>query len=93
MVVVKWLDAVTHLEKDIKVIESLEPEELLAEKETFGHILKQNDKAIVIMFEDAGDEADITVIPKDWVTSIRPWGEKDKRPVKRHNAKSGKVRR
>lgn len=68
-VIVTWYDAITH--KRAKLIDlNKPPKELLAICISFGVLFKQDENAIVIMHEDAGDEADFTVIPNSWLNKI-----------------------
>ena len=62
---VRWKDAITYTRED-KIMMDVPLKNLLAECITYGVIIQEDESGIVIMHEDAQDEADFTVIPAGW---------------------------
>jgi len=69
-----WLDAVLY-DRVNEETENKTPSDLLYAITSYGYILKEDKKAIVLTHEDAGDEKSFLVIPKKWIKSKRIFGE------------------
>jgi hypothetical protein len=64
----EWYDAVTHtrIEKQ-KLKDTADTRQLMEIIKTSGHKIYTDEYGIIICTEDAGDELDITIIPKKWL--------------------------
>lgn len=64
----KWYDAVTHTRISKQKIKDMkDTRELLEIIKTSGSKIYSDKYGIIICTEDAGDELDITIIPKKWM--------------------------
>lgn len=71
LVGVTWLDACDHSEENLKEVLESDSIDYLAQRTTFGKLLKEDDYAIVLL-RDIGedDQCEITVIPRPWVIEV-----------------------
>lgn len=71
---VVWLDAVAYdrVESDI---EGKSPKDLLFPIKSYGYVLKQDNKAVVLAYEDSDDQKSFIVIPKKWIKSFKILGK------------------
>ena len=70
-----WLDAVAY-DRAGEEIEEKQPKELLAPIKSYGYVLKEDQKAIILAYEDSDDQKSFVVIPKKWIKSIIVLGKK-----------------
>jgi len=71
---IEWLDAVAYDRADEET-ESKSPEDLLHSVKSYGYILNQDKKAIMLAYEDSGLDKSFIVIPKKWIKSMRIVGK------------------
>ena len=67
---IEWLDAVAY-DRVGEDTESKSPSELLHAVKSYGYILSEDAKAIILTYEDSGDDKSFIVIPKKWIKSQR----------------------
>ena len=76
-----WLDAVAY-DRASQDTEQKSPKDLLFPIKSYGYVLKQDTKAVVLAHEDSDDQKSFIVIPKKWIKSFKIVGK----------AKSGKIK-
>ena len=69
-----WLDAVAYDRADAEIEEKL-PKDLLFPIKSYGYVLKQDNKAVVLAYEDGDDQKSFIVIPKKWIKSFKILGK------------------
>ena len=68
-----WLDAVAY-DRAGRELEEKTPAEMLFPIKSYGYVLKEDKKAIVLAYEDSQDVKSFIVIPNKWIKSIRYGG-------------------
>ena len=71
---IEWLDAVAY-DRIGEETESKSPADLLHAVKSYGYILKEDAKAIILTYEDSGDDKSFIVIPKKWIKQMRIVGK------------------
>lgn len=73
IVEVVWMDAALH--EKIPQIELAKIEDLLIESHTFGKLVAENDKVLLVATHmNVAEGADILAIPKGWVKEVKVQG-------------------
>ena len=67
LVEIIWVDVASGTEEG----EIKSPKEYLAESRTYGRILGEDDKAILICHNENDFEVEYTVIPREWIKKIK----------------------
>lgn len=71
---VVWLDAVAYDRAEQELGEKA-PKDLLFPIKSYGYILNQDKKAVVLAYEDGDDQKSFVVIPKKWIKSFKILGK------------------
>lgn len=71
---IEWLDAVAYDRADEET-EKKTPESLLHTVKSYGYVLNEDSKAIVLAYEDSGLDKSFIVIPKKWIKGMRIVGK------------------
>lgn len=71
---VVWLDAVAY-DRASQDTEQKSPKDLLFPIKSYGYVLKQDTKAVVLAHEDSDDQKSFIVIPKKWIKSFKILGK------------------
>lgn len=71
---VVWLDAVAY-DRAESDVEGKSPKDLLFPIKSYGYVLKQDNKAVVLAYEDSDDQKSFIVIPKKWIKSFKILGK------------------